>query len=132
MSDEDTNYREDQEFVYKKDGTLMPAPKLVPQPHGGAIRQGGNPGNKGGGRPPNIIRQAMRGLLDGSLEEVERRFSPEEIIKMSDQDLARYIDTLGKLAIGTKAQLSGPDEGPLSHGVVFVPLLPNEQEDGET
>ena len=37
---------------------------LVPQPHGGAIIQGTNYGNKGGGRPPSAIRRTMRRSLD--------------------------------------------------------------------
>lgn len=36
--------------------------QLVPQPHGGAIRQGGNPGNRGGGRPPSAVRRMARRL----------------------------------------------------------------------
>lgn len=121
----------------KGNGTALEKPKkmptLIPQPHGGALLSGGVPGNKGGpGRTPNVIRQFMRGLLDGGLGELERRFTPEEIAKMSDQDLARYIDTLGKLAIGTKSQISGPDDGPLSHGVVVIPQIPEEEPDGET
>lgn len=32
---------------------------LVPQPHGGALRRG-NPGNKGGGRPPSELRRRLR------------------------------------------------------------------------
>ena len=36
--------------------------ECVPQPHGGAIRNGSMPGTNGGGtgRPANLIRQAMR------------------------------------------------------------------------
>jgi len=33
------------------------------QPHGGALRPG-NPGNKGGGRPSNLFRQACRDALN--------------------------------------------------------------------
>ena len=35
---------------------------LITQPHGGAIRTGGNPGNRGGGRPPNEFKRKMREL----------------------------------------------------------------------
>jgi hypothetical protein len=35
---------------------------LVPQPHGGALRRGGKPGNKGG-RPTAYIRRRLRGAL---------------------------------------------------------------------
>jgi hypothetical protein len=36
-------------------------PELVPQPHGGALQRG-NPGNKGGGRPPDEFKAKMREL----------------------------------------------------------------------
>lgn len=47
-----------------------PARELVPQPHGGALRTGGNPGNRGGGRLPSHVRLlAQRGLRE-SLPEI--------------------------------------------------------------
>jgi hypothetical protein len=43
-----------------------PGGKLVPQAHGGAIRQGGNPGNVGGtGRPKDELREKFIGLAVG-------------------------------------------------------------------
>jgi hypothetical protein len=39
----------------------MTVPKLVPQPHGGALLSGGVPGNRGGtGRPPSAVREIAR------------------------------------------------------------------------
>jgi hypothetical protein len=113
--------------------TDVPLGTLVPQPGGGALKVG-NPGNKGGpGRPPNKLRQELRGLLDeAGLVELRRRFSPEEIQKISHQDLCRYLDTLGKYGIGTKQEISGPDDGPLSHGVLLIPgAAPAQEEDEE-
>ena len=43
---------------------------LVDQPHGGALLNGGIPGNKGGGRPPNEFKQRMAALV--SRDDVER------------------------------------------------------------
>lgn len=41
-----------------------PAPAKIPQAHGGALNAGGTFGNKGGGRPPNAWKEAIRGLLE--------------------------------------------------------------------
>ncbi len=44
-------------------GTNAKETKLVPQPHGGALKVG-NPGNKGGpGRPRSIIREKLSGVM---------------------------------------------------------------------
>ncbi len=40
-------------------------PVLIPQPHGGALASGGIPGNPGGGRPKNEIRERLRGIAFG-------------------------------------------------------------------
>ena len=50
--------------------TPVKSPVLTAQAHGGAIRTGGNPGNRGGGRPPNAFKQKMRELA--SLESAEQ------------------------------------------------------------
>lgn len=43
----------------------------VPQPHGGALRVGGNPGNRGGtGRRPNVVRRRALAMLAGRLDVV--------------------------------------------------------------
>ena len=39
-------------------------PPLVPGPHGGALYRGGVPGNRGGRRPANVVRAAMREAFD--------------------------------------------------------------------
>ena len=43
--------------------TPVKTPVLTAQPHGGAIRTGGNPGNRGGGRPANKFREWCADLL---------------------------------------------------------------------
>lgn len=114
-----------------KKGLKMP--HLIPQPNGGALMSGGTPGNKGGGRTPNRVREEVRELLhEDGLAELRRRFDKKNIRKISHQDFARYIDTLGKYGIGTKHELSGPDDGPLSHGVLLIPgAAPMQEEDEE-
>lgn len=45
---------------------------LVPQPHGGALRVGGAPGNKGGpGRPPDAFKARMAALADRAARALE-------------------------------------------------------------
>lgn len=44
----------------------------VPQAHGGALNAGGTPGNKGGpGRPPDAIRERLRGSFDERVGVIE-------------------------------------------------------------
>lgn len=54
----------------KKNTETNTESRLITPPHGrGKIRTGGNPGNKGGGRPPNEFMMNMRALA--TLPEVE-------------------------------------------------------------
>ena len=41
--------------------------ELAKQPHGGALKRGGNYGNKGGGRPSKAIRGTFREILEQGL-----------------------------------------------------------------
>lgn len=63
---------------------IKPAgPQLVAQPHGGAIKQGGNPGNRGGmGAIPSLLRQRLRNSAASRLailEEIADGTATEEI-----------------------------------------------------
>lgn len=102
-----------------------PAGALVPQGHGGAIKTGGNPGNRGGtGRPPHAIRDDWRGLLDahgtGFLKQILQGavtlrqkcescgHEPKRKVKVAtsvDQGLTA-IATLARFGIGTKDELT--------------------------
>ena len=44
--------------------TAASKPAKVPQAHGGALNNGGTPGNKGGGRKPLEYVEFLRGTLD--------------------------------------------------------------------
>ena len=78
-----------------KQATAKKAPELVPQPHGGALRTGGTPGNAGGhGRPPNAMRAVMRGNLEEVIPKLHERWRNNEI------DALQYADYLAKYAIG--------------------------------
>ena len=72
---------------------------LVRQPHGGALRTGGAPGNRGGsGRPRNEIRAAMR-------ESLETRLCIAEGIadspKSNNNDRLKALEFLARYGLGT-------------------------------
>jgi hypothetical protein len=49
-------------------------PTLVPGPRGGALKTGGTPGNKGGGRPPNEYKAMLARMLNQrSVQEYRNR-----------------------------------------------------------
>lgn len=78
--------------------------ELIPQPHGGYLRPGGMPGNRGGGRPPSAVRRLAR-------LEFEKRIPT--LAELADsktertRDRIRAIDVLGKYGLG---QARGLDE----------------------
>lgn len=57
----------------KETSAKTSAADLVPQPHGGALRRGGKPGNKGGGRHPDWLKDFCDDLLasDATKAQVE-------------------------------------------------------------
>ncbi len=111
-----------------KTPATKPKPELLPQPHGGALRGGGKPGNRGGtGRPPSVIRERCRGSFE------DRIVVLEEIAdnpKASASDRIRALDLLGKYGLGIQQQHSGPDGGVIPLGVVELPMISQEGGDG--
>lgn len=80
--------------------TTVETGALVPQPHGGAIRNGG-PNSGGPGRPPSEIRAAMRKALDGEvLESLGKKFIANEL------DALGYASFLAKYGLGEKTELT--------------------------
>ena len=70
---------------------------LVPGKNGGMIRRGSLPGNTPGtGRPPNALRDSMRGDLDKLLPELWRKYEAHEI------DALEFANFLAKYGLGTK------------------------------
>lgn len=113
--------------------TTIPAKKTGigeltnPGRNGGRLKRG-NPGHKGGkGRLAEESRQEIRYLLKQRLlPEVRRRLGPKNIKKLPDEMIVKYIDALGKYGIGTKHEHTGPDDGPLTHGVLVIAAPPEE------
>ena len=93
--------------------------ELVPQKHGGAIRKGAKPGtNRGGtGRPPSLIRQRLRGSFDDRIRVLEE-IADDPTVSASDR--MRAIDLLAKYGLGTQAEVTGADGGPVQVAHVAV------------
>lgn len=92
---------------------------LIPQPHGGALRNGGT--NKGGtGRPPSIIREQLRGSFADRVAVLEKIADGEAVAKMKAPDgketeiqvsadigdRLKAIDMLAKYGLGTVKEIS--------------------------
>jgi hypothetical protein len=96
--------------------------RVVPMPHGGAVRTGGNPGNKGGtGRPPNEIRARMREGLSAALDLVDKMM--EEPDQLSPAQKLQMVDLLARYGIGAKVDVT-TDEMP----VKMYALTPEQHE----
>lgn len=78
---------------------------MVPGRNGGMIRHGSLPGNTPGtGRPPNALRDAMRGDLDKLLPGLWKKYEDEEI------DALEFANFLAKYGLGTKDELNLADD----------------------
>lgn len=94
----------------KKIPAEIPAPPLVPQPHGGALRRGGP--NKGAGRPASEIRAKMRGALWKRLK-IAQEIADDP--KANSSDRLKALDFLAKYGMGTQQEVSGPDGAPVTN-----------------
>jgi hypothetical protein len=85
-----------------------PRPALVPQPGGrGALLSGGVPGHKGaGGRPPNALREEMRGDLGTVLQKLRARYERGEL---DDLDYANFLAKYGVGTTQTQTDTKGND-----------------------
>ena len=72
---------------------------LVPQPHGGALKRGGNYGNKGGRRETSKVRDRLAELRDDMLDELKEKLKAGDLSDSDTIKLARW------------AQRSAPREG---------------------
>lgn len=83
-------------------------PELQPQPHGGALLDGGVHGHRGaGGRPPSAIRQHCRGSFDQRVAVLEKIADDD---RATVTDRLRAIDMLGKYGLGTRFDITSDDE----------------------
>jgi hypothetical protein len=79
----------------------------VSQPHGGALFAGGVPGHRGGGgRPPSVLRERLRGSFDQRvrvLEEIADDRCPDPT------DRIRAVDVLGRYGLGTVREVTADE-----------------------
>jgi len=78
-----------------------PVGELVPQEHGGALRNGG-PSKGGTGRPASEIRSQCRGSFANRIHVAEQI---ADSAKASESDKLRALDLLGKYGVGDKLTL---------------------------
>ncbi len=82
----------------KKTSAQTTVPKMVRQPHGGALRVGGTPGNRGGaGAPPSELRARLRGSAGDRIAIAEEIADDPEA---SNADRLRAVDLLFKYGLG--------------------------------
>lgn len=83
---------------------------LIPQPHGGALRNGGT--NKGGtGRPPSEVRIKAAQLGYRVIEEgLGILDDPERLKELSKADLARFGELGLRYGVGSKVEVQVSSE----------------------
>ena len=69
---------------------------LARQPHGGAIKRGGNHGNKGGGRPRNEIRELLRKDLAAAREQLRERLDSGTL---TFTEIVKYAEFAGRYTV---------------------------------
>lgn len=81
--------------------------ELIPQPHGGALKSGGTPGNKGGGRPKDRVRALALQGTQAAVKGIMRMLADAENgdTKLSPSDYNKIAATLGSLSIGTRHEV---------------------------
>lgn len=92
-------------------GKPVKMPKLVPQPHGGALMSGGTLGHRGGGgRPPSELRARMRDSLEENFHvATEIAQNPDS----SDSDRLRALDFLARFGLGLRHEITGDEQAPV-------------------
>ena len=69
---------------------------LVAQPHGGALKRGGNYGNKGGGREKSKVWDRLTGLRDDTLEDLKEKLKAGDL---SDSDTIKLASLAAKYTL---------------------------------
>ena len=92
---------------------------LIPQAHGGALLDGGKPGNRGGsGRPPDVVRGRARDAFYTHIPILEKiaegKLKHKNVTPDFDQRM-KAIDQLGKYGLPphtqiVAAQMDTPDD----------------------
>ena len=101
---------------------------MVPQPHGGALLPGAGGGPQpGSGRPPSEIRKRLRGSFEERIRILEEIADDPDASKV---DRIKAIDMLAKYGLGTKQEVSGPDDTPIQAEMVVRFQRPDADTNG--
>lgn len=86
-------------------------PHLIPRPNGrGALLSGGQLGNKGGGRSPSELREALRGRLDAKgLAALDRVLDDAAA---SNADRLRAVEIMLRHGVGVSDELATTEKKP--------------------
>jgi len=104
-----SNSRKSKSGNKKPQKTTAKTTALVPQAHGGALRTGGTPGNRGGsGRPPDVVRQRARDAFYTQIPTLEKiaegKLKCGNVTPNFDQRI-KAIDQLGKYGLPPHTQI---------------------------
>lgn len=95
------------EFKMSEKSGPNSGPELIEQKHGGALLSGGVPGNKGGGRYPDRIKQILQeGMFEAAPSIVQLAKGGEHV---SAGDQISAFDKLGKYGVGEAKTNTGDD-----------------------
>lgn len=103
----------------RQQAAKTPVKTPVKQPHGGAILQGGNPGNKGGGRTPNWLKD----WCDELLAKKESKAQVQAVL--ADSTHTAYASMWKAVADRAHGRPKETIEhqGEIKHGVVILPAV---------
>ena len=68
------------------------------------------------------VRAKCRELADTGLEHIEYLLAHERH-NLTVKEITTLVDVLNKYGVGVKTEITGPDDGPLRHGVFILPPL---------
>lgn len=95
-------------------------PAVMPGRNGGTLNRG-NPGNKGGGRPASVIREALRGDFEKrrrKLREIaDNKPDKDGKLPYTTADQLKALDLMAKYGMGQPVEVGGPDGSPFTVAV---------------
>ena len=99
-----------------------PTLEKVPQPHGGWLRRGGKPGNRGGGRPKSVAKRLADESIEGMLERLIEEFYGDPVRcpdcgatvmaarRITVAQKARIVEVVAKIALSERKNQRGEFE----------------------
>lgn len=98
--------------------TALTTGNLIPQDHGGALRNGGT--NKGGpGRPASEIRKRLRGSFDKRIPILEK-IADKARGMGANGDKTRAMDLMGKYGLGTERTITIVGDEDIVHALLWM------------